>query len=296
MNITLDLFEYTNTPPELPGREIELNLQFTGHAVVLQDKKNQLFTPITSIYGFDRYYLPTHAVFANPRVLDLRQYEIGKNCEVIYNSSLYNNIMYVESDGGLLSFLCRYARQLADIESTINIYTVNSRLTSIPVTDDQNVTNSIKAFFKKLAFGERAVVTDSNIIENFRNVDVNHSSVYLYQRPGEVMKMGPIWDLDLSMGNYDYIDSQPELFVKSVVGGGGNYLYNNLMRHNEFKSQYGIGDTSFKGLVDGIKKIEFKDLLKALKYFYEIFGVIACLPCKIFNSHRLVKVFKHIYD
>lgn len=74
--------------------------------------------------------------------------------------------------------------------------------------------------------------------EIFRNVDVNHSSVYLYQRPGEVMKMGPIWDLDLSMGNYDYIESQPELFVKSVVGGGGNYLYNNLMRHNEFKSQY----------------------------------------------------------
>lgn len=177
LNITLDLFEYINTPPELPGREIELNLQFTGHAVVLQDKKKQLFTPITSIYGFDRYYLPTKAVFANPKVLDLRQYEIGKNCEVIYNSSLYNNIMYVESDGGLLSFLCRYARQLADVESTINIYTVNSRLTSIPVTDDQNVTNSIKAFFKKLAFGERAVVTDSNIIENFRNVDVNRTNI-----------------------------------------------------------------------------------------------------------------------
>ena len=34
-----------------------------------------------------------------------------------------------------------------------------------------------KAFFKKLAFGERAVVTDSNIIENFRNVDVNRTNI-----------------------------------------------------------------------------------------------------------------------
>ena len=178
LNITLDLFEYKGLPEGLPAREIELNLQLTGHAIILQDKKdNGLFTPITCIYGVDKYYRPDKAVFGNPVVVDSKQYNIGSDCEVIYNNSLKDNILYMKSDGSLLTFICRYARMLSDIESTINIYTVNSRLTSIPVTDDQNTTHSIKAFFKKLAFGERAIVTDSNIIQNFRNVDVNRSNI-----------------------------------------------------------------------------------------------------------------------
>lgn len=177
LNITLDMFSYEGLPEGLPQREIELNLQLTGHATILQDEKNMLFCPITSIFGLDRYYRPTKAIFANPEVVDSHEYRIGVDCEVIYNNSLQDNILYSLSDGGLMTFISRYARQLSDIESTINIYAVNSRLTSIPVTDDQNTTNSLKAFFKKLAFGQRAIVTDSNIIQNFRNVDINRTNV-----------------------------------------------------------------------------------------------------------------------
>ena len=105
--------------------------------------------------------------------------------------------------------------------------------------------------------------------EIFRNVDVNHSSVYLYQRPGEVMKMGPIWDFDLSMGNYDYIPSHPEQFLKSLVGGGGNYLYNNLMRHNQFKSAYikrfnFVRDTYLEAM-----RMALPEIIKTLKPYAE---------------------------
>ena len=177
LNITMDLFVYDGLPEYLPQREIELNLQLTGHASILQDNKNNLWCPISCIYGVTRYYSPDKMTFGNPVIIDGKQHKIGVDCEVIYNNSLRDNILYIKSDGGLSTFISRYARQLADIESTINIYTVNSRLTSIPVTDDQNVTNSIKAFFKKLAFGERAIVTDNNIVENFRNVDINRANI-----------------------------------------------------------------------------------------------------------------------
>lgn len=177
LNITLDLFSYEGLPDELPAREIELNLQLTGHAAVLQDKQNRLWTPITCIYGFDRYYKPTELVYANVDIPDSRVYKIGSDCEIIYNNSLQDNIFYVKSDGSLMTFISRYARILSDIESTINIYTVNSRLTSIPVSDDQNVVNSIKAFFKKLSIGKRAVVTDNSIIENFRNIDITRTGI-----------------------------------------------------------------------------------------------------------------------
>lgn len=176
-NILLDLFEYDNLPQGIPQREIELNLLITGHAVILPKNDGTLFTPLTSLYGYDEYYQPTIAVFANPVVIQAHQYKIGKECEVIYNNKLKDSLYYIKADGGLNTFVKRYARQLADVESTLNIYTVNARLTSYPVANDGNVMESLKLFFKKLALGKRAIISDNSIIEEFRNVDINRSNI-----------------------------------------------------------------------------------------------------------------------
>lgn len=176
-NILLDLFEYDNIPKGLSQREIELNLLMTGHAVILPKKDGTLFTPLTSLYGYDEYYQPTTAVFANPVVIQAHQYNIGTECEVIYNNKLKDSLYYIKADSGLNTFVKRYARQLSDIESTLNIYTVNARLTSYPVANDGNVMESLKLFFKKLALGKRAIISDNSIIEEFRNVDINRSNI-----------------------------------------------------------------------------------------------------------------------
>ena len=42
----------------------------------------------------------------------------------------------------------------------------------MPVTEDQNVAQSIKLFFKRLVQGKREIITDNNLIESFRNVDI----------------------------------------------------------------------------------------------------------------------------
>ena len=176
-NVLLDIFEYDNMPSGISQREIELNLMMTGHAVVLPKKDGTLFTPLTSLFGYDEYYQPTTAVFANPVVTTAKEYKIGTDCEVIYNNKLKDSLYYIHADSGLATFVSRYARQLADIESTLNIYTVNSRLTSYPVTTDGSVTESLKAFFKNLVMGKRAIITDDTIIEKFRNVDINRSMI-----------------------------------------------------------------------------------------------------------------------
>jgi spore coat protein CotH len=47
------------------------------------------------------------------------------------------------------------------------------------------------------------------ISEITKNVDSQFfSSIYLNVMPGEKIKMGPLWDFDLSFGNVDYADSQ----------------------------------------------------------------------------------------
>lgn len=63
LNICLDIFEYENLPESLPNREIESNLMLTGHCFVFP-YKGELVTTVTSIYGFDKYYNPTKATYA----------------------------------------------------------------------------------------------------------------------------------------------------------------------------------------------------------------------------------------
>lgn len=169
-NILLDMFQWDNTPDSLPSREIEIQLLLTGHCVIFEDN-GELVTANTNLFGFDRYYKPTQCTFANPKMKS-RTLTIGKDCEVIYNNSLYNNVSYLPTDGSLDTFICRYARQLADIESTINIYMVNNRATSYPVASNDNVKNSLKRFFSRLRNGENEIISDDAIIQQFRNIDI----------------------------------------------------------------------------------------------------------------------------
>ena len=177
LNILLDIFQYDHVPTGTSEREIELNLMLTGHCTFVALKNGEIFTPLSTITGFDKNYNPTMCVWANPVINDSKVYYIHDDCEVVYNNKLNDTIFYMKSDSSMCTFIGKYARLLADIESTIDIYTVNSRLTSIPVTADQNVAQTISAFFKKLTLGERAIISDSNIVQQFRNVDINRSSI-----------------------------------------------------------------------------------------------------------------------
>lgn len=173
-NICLDIFKYKNLPSSLPQREIEANLMLTGHCFVFP-KNGELVTAVTSIYGFDKYYNPTKATYAQA-VLGAQSNLTIDDYAIIYNSSLKDNVLNIPCDSSLLSFITRYSRLLADIESTIDIYLVNMRLTSVPVATNDQTKSSLAKFFDKLKLGRREIVVDAPIIETFRNVDIAKSS------------------------------------------------------------------------------------------------------------------------
>lgn len=177
LNILLDIFEYDNLPSGVKGRDIELNLMLTGHAVFIPRSDGTVFVPITSLAGFDEYYQPTICVWANPVINNSKVWKLHEECAICYNSTMQDYVFYIKSDNSMCSFIGKYARLLADIEASIDIYLVNSRLTCIPATDDSNVAQSIRAFFKKLTLGERAILTDSNIVSKFRNIDINRTNI-----------------------------------------------------------------------------------------------------------------------
>lgn len=176
-NIVLGLFEYDGLVGGLTKKDIEDNLLMLGHCSFIALKDGSIFTPFSRIFDFDKKYQPTKMVYANPRIFDYKTYKIGVDCEVVYNTTMKYRVWQMKTDGSLFTFIGRYARQLADLESTINIYTTNARLTSYPVTDGDKTTESIKAFFEKMEIGERAVISDDAIINRFRSVDITRPNI-----------------------------------------------------------------------------------------------------------------------
>lgn len=170
-NYCLGIYKYSGLPESLPGREILANLIKTGHAVIFE-YEGELVTTVTQIYQFDKYYRPTMAVYGNPRIRE-KKLTFGVNSEIVYLTRIQGNLLTDQMvDSGLNTFICRYARMLADVEATIDIYTVNARNTSFPVGSTDQVRKSIEAFYSKVELGERAVITDDRIIQAFRNVDL----------------------------------------------------------------------------------------------------------------------------
>lgn len=171
LDYLLGMFIYENVPETLPQREIESNLILTGHAVFFRNVGELVCIP-TQIYDFDEYYRPTMAVYGNIKIKS-KVLKFGDNAEVVYNNRIRGNILQQQMvDGGLLTFIQRYARLLADVESTIDIRLVNSRQTSFQIATNQQMADQLKALNDQVAIGKRAVITDSQFVAAFRNVDI----------------------------------------------------------------------------------------------------------------------------
>lgn len=175
LNICLGMFKYNGCPESIPEREIALNVIMLGYCIFIKKNGTPYVVPST-LYNEQKspYYYPKSAVYAQP-ALGSDNLNIGENCEIIYCNKLQANAFMFPTDGGLLTFIQRYARMLADIESTINIYTVNCRLTSYPTAANDNVKSSIERLLNKVTLGKRGVISDNAIVEQFRNIDIGSS-------------------------------------------------------------------------------------------------------------------------
>lgn len=163
--LTLPAFEYEGLPDSLPAREIELQLQLTNHCVTFMHN-GDILTAETNVFYPDVYYQPTKYTYANPVIGGHTGNLDDPGVCLIWNNVLKDTIGGIDVDSSLLTFIMHYARQLADLSSTINIYTVNSRLTNFPVGKNDSVRASIKKFFDSIALGKREVITDDNIALN----------------------------------------------------------------------------------------------------------------------------------
>jgi len=94
--------------------------------------------------------------------------------------------------------------------------------------------------------------------ELFKNVDSGYSSVYFYKDKGSKLKMGPVWDFDLSTGNPGHLDDRlraPEGWYTSRSDKNVFFYY--LMQYPDFqqalKERWNeLYDTTLTGLLDEV--------------------------------------------
>lgn len=170
LDYCLGIFEYKGLPEGLPAREIEANLLITGHAVFFEDRGDLVTVP-TTIYGYDKYYRPTKAIFGNVAILS-KKLEFGKNSEVVFNNKIRGNVLLQqEVDGGLLTYIKRYARMLADVESTFSIRLINTRATEYQIGNTQQAVEQLKAYNMQLEAGKDHVLVDKMFSDSFRTIE-----------------------------------------------------------------------------------------------------------------------------
>lgn len=85
---------------------------------------------------------------------------------------------------------------------------------------------------------DEASFIDWFIVNEFlKNVDSGYSSVYFYKDKGGLLKMGPVWDFDLSSGNYGHLQEDlrgPEGFYTARYDK--NIFFLHLMEYPTFRA------------------------------------------------------------
>lgn len=166
------LFEWGGLPPTLPSSEIMKRLISYGAAPIFYSSAVENYVTCDfSLSGVDIYNHPTTVTYAQPR-LGSANLEIGKEVEVI---SFYTEYWF--SRFRFQNVIKRYAKLLADLESTMDIGLVNSRITRIFNGNDQKKSNEIIRVYKAFRAGEFDVVTAPTVLDDIKEFMNGESGV-----------------------------------------------------------------------------------------------------------------------
>lgn len=156
----LDMYIYDGLPESIPAQYIERELIMFGYAPIFEID-GILNTAEGSLSGVGRYYLPTTFTYAVPWLRGGYR-TVDKNCVIIWNSK-----QDIYARAGFRDLISRYARQLADIESSINVVIVNQRATKMDVVADSQTAAEINRARDAIEAGSHYTVNQKSIIDRY---------------------------------------------------------------------------------------------------------------------------------
>ena len=161
-----NMFKWKNLPDTIPEIIFEIMIQSHGHCVVT-DVDGSLYAFNANLGGKpDAYYLPTLAVVANPGLNFNKSLEIGKDCVLVQNDSLFL---------GTLPIYLKYGTALAENELTMRVEDINIRIMNLISAGDVRVAESAKKYLKDIEDGKLGVVSDAKFNSEENGIKVQSS-------------------------------------------------------------------------------------------------------------------------
>lgn len=158
-------FVYDGLPESLPEIEVEKRVLF-GFAPIFEHKKFGLITAWATVTGVNHYNRPVTCTWSQANC-GSGTLTIGKDCAIIYNDTTDETSEY-QNPRGLTELIDRFARLLADVDSSINIMTVSARKTAWAVAKSPDVAKSVKAAYGRQRAGDFDVVMDEGLYDFFK--------------------------------------------------------------------------------------------------------------------------------
>lgn len=156
---TQSIFKWSGLPDTIPARILELYLQMNGNCAFY--KHNGALYVFTGGLGGepDVYYMPTIYTIANPALKLSVNAEIGKDCVVMPNDSLYM---------GLYPLHMRYAYNMVETEISMQLANINSRIVSLISASDDNTKKSADKYINDIYDGKLSIVGESKFFDDLK--------------------------------------------------------------------------------------------------------------------------------
>ena len=156
---TRHIFKYTGLPETLDERMMELYMQTNGNVCIAKVQDN-LYAFTGGMGGKpDTYYVPTMYTIANPALAYSANLEIGKDCVVIPNDSLYM---------GLLPMFKYFATLTCETDISMKRILVNMRKMNVFTVNNNSTAASAREYLKKIEDGDDGIIAEKPLVESLR--------------------------------------------------------------------------------------------------------------------------------
>ena len=159
LNRTQSMFRWNGLPNTIPERSLELFLQTNGN-VCFYKHNGDLYVFTGGMGGEpDAYYMPTVYTIANPALKLSKALEIGSECVVMPNDSLYL---------GLIPMFTRYASGMTENELSMKLAIINSRIVDLISAPDDRTRSSAEKFLADIVDGKPGVIAENAFLDGIR--------------------------------------------------------------------------------------------------------------------------------
>ena len=159
LNRTQSMFRWNGLPDTIPERSLELFLQTNGN-VCFYKYNGKLYVFTGGMGGEpDVYYMPTIYTIANPALKLSKTLEIGSECVVMPNDSLYL---------GLMPLFNRYSSAMTENELSMKIAMINSRIVDLISAPDDRTKASAEKFLSDIEDGKPGVIAENAFLDGIR--------------------------------------------------------------------------------------------------------------------------------